>query len=181
MSTVIKNCIRFVLFIFVQFFVLDKVPPLHQLVKPSLYFLFVLWLPFSVNRFGLLLVGFVYGLCMDYFLGTMGIHAAACVLIAYLRPFLLTVLLPQDSTEHSYIEPSIKSMGLAPYSIYVLILTFLHHVYVVFIEWTQFGNFFYFIGKVAASTGFSLLLIAVTEMLFYRKSSYRTNQGKSGY
>lgn len=175
MSNLLKNIIRFVLFILVQAFVLDKVPPLHQFVKPILYFLFVLWLPFSINRSMQMIIAFLFGLCMDYFTGTPGLHAIPCVLIAYLRPFLLNVLLSQEKTEISYAEPSITSLGWAPYSVYIVVLTFIHHTCLVLIEWLQFGNFVFFIGKVAASTAVSILLIFVTEMLFSRKAKYRTN------
>jgi len=175
MSSLLKNIIRFILFILVQHFILDKVPPLHQFVKPILYFLFVLWLPFNLPRISLMIIAFMFGLAMDYFSGTPGLHAAPCVLIAYIRPFLLTVLLPQEKTEFSYAEPSIKSLGFAPYSVYVLILTFLHHAYLVLIEWLQFGDFVYFIGKVIATTAVSMLLIYLTELLFQRKAKYRTN------
>ncbi|SRR6266487_2762309 len=175
MSSLLKNIIRFIFFILVQAYILDKVPPLHEYVKPILYFLFILWLPFSISRSGQMIIAFGYGLAMDYFTGTPGLHAAPCVLIAYLRPFLLNILLPQASTELSYSEPSPKSLGAAPYSVYVLILTFMHHACLVLIEWLQVGDFFFFIGKVAASTAVSLLLIFVTEMLFPRKGKYRTN------
>ncbi|CAN5627617.1 hypothetical protein BH10BAC2_BH10BAC2_13590 [soil metagenome] len=175
MSTLLKNIIRFILFILVQAFVLDKVQPLHQFVKPILYFLFVLWLPFSINRSVQLIIAFIFGLCMDYFTGTPGMHAIPCVLIAYFRPFLLNILLSQEKTEVSYAEPSIKSLGWAPYSVYIVVLTFIHHACLVMIEWLQFGDFVFFIGKVAASTALSILLIFVTEMLFPRKAKFRTN------
>jgi hypothetical protein len=61
------------------------------------------------------------------------------------------------------------------YAVYVLILTFLHHMCLVLIEWLQFGDFIFFIAKVAATTAISLLLIFVTEILFPRKAKYRTN------
>lgn len=175
MSSLLKNIIRFVLFILVQAFVLNKVPAIHQFVKPWLYFLFILWLPFSISRLGLLLVAFVFGLTMDYFSNTPGLHAAPCVLIAYVRPFIINLLLPQEKTEFSYAEPSIKSLGFAPYFLYALLLTILHNAYLIFIEWMQFGNFLYFIGKLAATTGVSMLLIFITELLFPRKTKYRTN------
>jgi hypothetical protein len=66
-------------------------------------------------------------------------------------------------------------MGWMPYTVYVLLLTLFHHGYLVFLEWLQFGNFWYFAGKVLATTGISMLLIAITELLFVRKSRYRTN------
>ncbi len=175
MSSLLKNIIRFVLFILVQAFVLNKVPAIHQFVKPWLYFLFILWLPFSISRLGLLLVAFVFGLTMDYFSNTPGLHAAPCVLIAYVRPFIINLLLPQEKTEFSYAEPSIKSLGFAPYFLYALLLTVLHNAYLIFIEWMQFGNFLYFIGKLGATTGVSMLLILITELLFPRKAKYRTN------
>ena len=122
-----------------------------------------------------MVIAFVFGLTLDSFTGTPGLHAAPCVLIAFIRPFLLELLIPQETTEQSYAEPGIKSMGLAPYSLYVVILTFVHHFYLVLIEWLQFGNFIYFLGKVTGTTGVSLLLIALTEMLFQRKGRYKTN------
>jgi len=112
---------------------------------------------------------------MDYFTGTPGLHAVPCVLIAYVRPFLLNILVPQETTELSYAQPSAKSLGTMPYSIYVLILTFMHNACLVLIEWLQFGDFIFFIGKVAATTAISLLLIFVTEVLFPRKARFRTN------
>jgi hypothetical protein len=176
MSTLIKNLFRFILFIGMQVFILNQIPPLHQFIVPYLYFLFILWLPFNLARLPLLIIAFVFGLTLDYFTGTMGLHAAACVLIAYVKPFLLNLLIPQETTEQSYLEPSISSMGWAPYSLYVVLLTFIHHFYLVLLEWLQFGNFVYFIGKVTATTGISLLLIFVTEMLFSRNAKFRTNQ-----
>ena len=175
MSNLLKNIFRFVLFILVQVFVLNQVPPLHHYFIPYLYFLFILWLPFNINRFFLLIVAFAYGFTFDAFVGRYGLHTAPCLLIAYFRPFLLNLLIPQETTEQSYIEPSIKSMGPAPYGLYIVLLTFIHHVYLVFIEWLNFGNFVQFLGKVAGSTAISLLLIFVTEMLFFRKGKYRTN------
>jgi hypothetical protein len=175
MSILVKNIFRFLLFILVQAYILDQVPPLHQYVKPSLYFLFILWAPFSIPRFWLLILAFIYGLGMDYFTTTPGLHAAACVLIAYIRPFLLNLLLPQDTTEKSYIDPSPGSLGWMPYFVYVLVLTLLHHIYITLIEWLSVGNFIFFIAKVGASTALSLILIFITELLFYRKAKYKTN------
>ncbi len=175
MSQLVKNIVRFICFILFQVYILNQVPPLHQFITPYLYFLYILWLPFSTSRFSLLLISFVFGLTLDYFMNTPGLHAAPCVLIAYLRPFLINLLISQEGAELNYAEPSIKSLGLAPYSLYILVFTFMHHFYLVFIEWIQFGTFFYFLGKVLATTGISLMLIFITEMLFFRKQKFRTN------
>jgi len=176
MSSLLKNIIRFVFFILFQVYILNKIPPLHQYIVPYIYFLYILWLPFNINRFWLLIISFIFGLTLDYFTGTYGLHAAPCVLIAYIRPYLLNLLIPQETTEQSYIEPGRKSMGWAPYALYVGILTFVHHFYLVLIEWLQFGNFVYFLGKVAGTTAISLLMILLAEMLFTRSGRYRANK-----
>ncbi len=175
MSDFLKNIVRFAIFIFVQVYVLNKIHPLHRLIVPYLYFLFILWLPFSVSRIGLLIIGFATGLSLDYFMMTPGLHAAACVLVAYVRPFVINVLAPKDATEFNYREPSPKAMGWTPYAVYVLVLTILHHGYMVFLEWLDFGRFLDFIIKVIATTGISMLLIFMVELLFPRRLKFRTN------
>jgi hypothetical protein len=175
MNSVVKNIIRFALFILVQVYVLNEMPPLHQYIVPYLYFLFLLWLPFNISRFGLLFTSFIFGLSLDSFTQTPGLHAVPCLIIGYLRPYLLNLLIPQETTEQSYAEPSIKSMGWAPYSLYVILLTITHNISLVLIEWLQFGDFMYFIGKIAGTTAISIFLIFITEMLFFRKGRFRTN------
>lgn len=172
-----KNILRFIFFILVQVFVLDKVPLLHQYLKPTVAFLFILWLPFNLSRVALMAIAFVFGLVLDYFSGVPGLHSAPMVLIAYLRPFLLNLLLPQQKAEITYSDPSTKSIGIGPYTIYVLVLTVVYHLYLTFIEWMQFGDFLFFIGKVLATSVLSLALIFITELLFFRKVKFKTNAG----
>ncbi|HUP12817.1 MAG TPA: hypothetical protein VM187_11405 [Niastella sp.] len=175
MSDLVRNTVRFVLFILVQYYVLFQIRPLHEFVVPYIYYLYVLWLPFSMGRMSLMLVSFLFGLSLDYFTQTPGLHAAACVMIAYLRGFVVNILIPQEGAEQNYRSPSPVSMGWAPYAIYVLVLTLLHHIYLVLLEWLQFGSFLFFLGKVLATSGISLMLVLVTELLFFRKEKFRTN------
>lgn len=175
MSDLVRNSLRLIVFLLVQVFVLNKIPFLHQFVVPYLYFLFILWLPFSIPRPGLLVIGFFTGLLLDYFMWQPGLHAAACVLIAYIRPFIITLLIPKDTQEFNYREPSPKAMGWAPYSVYALVMTFVHHLYLTLLEWLQFGTWLDFLIKVGATTAISMLLIFTVELLFPRKVKFRTN------
>jgi len=175
MSTLAKNILRFILFILVQVYILDRIH-VHYMVTPYVYFLFILWLPFNINRTALMLTAFILGFTLDSFRHTPGFHSAACVLIAYIRPFLIDLLIPQEGAETNYDEPSAKSMGgIAPYSIYVGILTLIHHGWLFLLEALEFANFWYFLIKTLFSLVISLLLILVTELLFNRKQKFRTN------
>jgi len=175
MSNLIKNIVRFCLFILAQVYVLDQIPPLHQLITPYIYFLFILWLPFKMNRLMQMVLAFVLGFTLDCFTNSFGLHAASCVLIAYVRPFLINLLISQEGVEKNYNEPSIQSLGFTPYFTYVAILTFIHNSFLFFLEALQTGGFFYFIVKSLSSTAISLLLVLLIELIFVRKQRFRTN------
>ena len=175
MSDLVRNIIRFVLLVFIQVYILDVMPRLHELITPYLYFLFLLWLPFDIKRGWLLILGFVLGLAVDYFTMTPGLHAAASVLVAYIRPFIINLFAPKDAAEFNYREPSPKAMGWTAYSLYVLILSFLHNFYLLFLEWLSFGSFISFLMKVITTTAISMLLILIADLIFPRQLRFRTN------
>lgn len=122
-----------------------------------------------------MILAFALGFALDSFTKTYGLHSAPCVLIAYIRPFLINMLITRDGAELNYNEPSVESMGFTPYFTYVTILTFVHHTLLFFLEALQVGGYFYFIIKALFSTAVSLILILLTELLFSRKQRFRTN------
>ena len=175
MKSLLSNIVRFVLLVLFQVFVLDKIL-LHQMITPYLYFVFILWLPFNISRSWLMLLGFAIGFSIDSFRHNPGFHAAACVLIAYIRPFIINLLMPNDGAEANYSEPSVKSFGgVLPYFIYAALLTLIHNAWLFLLEAWQFADPFYFVVKTILSTLVSLLWMFIIELIFYRKQKFRTN------
>lgn len=168
MSILLRNIIRFAFLLLIQVFVLNKIL-IHQLVSPYLYMLFILALPFNLPRPVVMLLGFLMGISLDMFSNTMGIHAAACVFIAYLRPFVINVLSPQGGFETTQKTPSMTSMGVSQFLIYAAVLVFLHHVVFFTLEVFGFGNLLYLMLKILLSTAASLILIVLYELLFFTK------------
>ncbi|QJB34979.1 rod shape-determining protein MreD [Chitinophaga oryzae] len=168
MSILLRNIIRFVFLLLIQVFVLNKIL-IHQLVSPYLYMLFILALPFNLPRPVVMLLGFLMGISLDMFSNTMGIHAAACVFIAYLRPFIINILSPQGGFETTQKTPSMTSMGVSQFLIYAAVLVFLHHVIFFILEVFGFGNPLYLMLKILLSTAASLILIVLYELLFFTK------------
>lgn len=173
MNHILKYIVRFVLFQSIQIVILNEVPPIHQFIIPYLYFTFLLWMPFGTSRLTMTLLGFGSGFCLDLFTNTPGLHAAAASLLGYIRPTILNLLLAQEATEELNREPSVGTMGWGPYFIFVFLLIFIHHFYLVLLEWLQFGNFTYFIGKVTATSIMSLLLVFLTELVMNRRKLKR--------
>lgn len=175
MSTLVKNIVRFIILISVQVFVLDRIR-LHYMATPYIYYLFILWLPFRMGRTAQMTLAFILGFTLDSFRHNPGFHAAACVLLAYLRPFLINMLIPQEGADNNYEEPSAKSMGgFIPYLVYAGVLTLVHHGWLFLLEAWQFANFWYFLVKTLLSTAISLLLVVIVELIFSRKQQFRTN------
>ena len=173
MNNILKNSTRFILFLLIQIIILNEIPPIHQFITPYLYFIFILWLPFGTSRIATTLLGFGLGYGLDMFANTPGLHAAAATLVGYLRPTILNILLAQELSEEVSKEPSIGTMGWGPFMFYIFSLTFIHHFYLVLLEWLQFGSFSYFIGKVFFTTGMSMLLILLVELLLNRRKLKR--------
>ena len=175
MNLMVKNIIRFLFLVLFQVYVLDKIL-LHQMITPYLYFIVILWLPFSIGRSWLMVIGFVLGYTIDSFRQNPGFHAAACVLVAYLRPFVVNLLLPTDGAEANYNEPSVKSFGgFLPYFIYAALLATAHNCWLFLLEAWQFADPLYFLIKTVLSTLITLLWMFVVELIFYRKQKYKTN------
>ncbi len=168
MSILLRNIIRFVLLLLLQVFVLKEIR-LHQLVGLNLYMLFILLLPFNMPRPALMLVALLMGLSLDMFMDTMGMHAAACVFIAYLRPFIINILSPQGGFETTQKTPSMTSMGVSQFLTYIAILVFLHNLVYFPLEVFSLGSFFYLLLKILLSTAASIVLIVLYELLFFSK------------
>lgn len=173
MNIVVKNIIRLILILFVQVFILNNITPLHQLIVPYFYFIFILWLPFKTSRGALLFIGLIVGLLVDMFYKTPGLHTAAVVMVAYLRPYIIGLLMPKEITEWGNEEPTRFTMGLAPFTTYVIILTLMHNAYLIFLEWMDFGSFLYFLGKLIATSLVSLILVMIGELFIHRKTRNR--------
>jgi len=175
LSDPVKQILRFILFTLVQALILSHIPPIHRFITPYLYYLFLLWLPFSTSRTALLIWGFFTGFVLDLFMQTPGLHASACLLVAYLRPMLVNLLMPGDAKDLASGSPNIRSMGFSAYAVFVLVLTLFHHAWLVLLEWMSFGSLLFFVGKVTSSAAISLMLVLVAELLFrpVRRSNAR--------
>ena len=85
--------IRFVVLVLIQVLILNNLL-LPGVFNPYIYPLFLLLLPIRMPIWLLLLVGFVAGLTIDLFSNTMGMHAAASVLLCFMRPQVLKLIEP---------------------------------------------------------------------------------------
>jgi rod shape-determining protein MreD len=164
------NIFRFLLLLLAQILVFSNIN-FSSFVNPYVFPLFILLLPFDTPRWLLMLIGFISGLILDVFLGSVGMHAAACLLLGYLRPFLITVITPKG-TEFE-ISPNVYAQGLTWFIIYLGISIFVYHTFYFLIEAATFYNFFLLLIKVIASTVVSVIFMLFFLFLFSSRKNRR--------
>ena len=139
---------------------------LSQVINPYIYFLFILWLPLNIPAWLLILVSFATGICIDMFCNSPGVHAAATVLVGYLRPFVVNLLTPKNNYQ-SDDEPRIGYLGLMWFLAYAGTLIFFHHAFYFILEAFSFEQFFFTFQKIVFSFIMTFGLVVLTEYLFY--------------
>lgn len=163
-----KIIIRFVLLVFIQVLVLNHIN-IFGLVSPHLYVLFILSLPLELSKSRVLLISFFTGLVIDVFGNSYGIHATACIVTGYFRHFLLMLIAPREGYEQG-LKPNVSYMGWSWYLPYALILIFIHHFSLYFIEYFRFDGISITIKRVILSFLFTGLLVVLTQLVNPKKA-----------
>ena len=163
LSLIPINILRFVALLAAQVLIFSNIK-FSPFINPYVYPLFILLLPFGTPRWLLMILGFATGLSVDLFLGSLGMHAAACLLIAYLRPPLINIITPKGAEFE--VEPNINLQGTTWFLIYCGLMTLIHHAAYFIIESGTFYNPFISFLRIILSTFFSVLFMMIFLFLF---------------
>ncbi|PPK85852.1 rod shape-determining protein MreD [Neolewinella xylanilytica] len=153
-SALVNSSLRFVLLLLVQVFIFNQVAwgwGQGDLLFVFVYPLFVAMLPLRLPRPAVILLGFLLGLSVDFFSETIGLHAGALTLTAYLRPFILRLIQPRDGYNIKA-NPSIYDMGGGWMFRYLALLLLAHLVMFFLLQTFSI----YFLSDIVLKTVFSL-------------------------
>ena len=172
---VIKYLAYFIGLLLIQVLVLNNFQ-ISAYLNPYVYILFLILLPFEVPGWLILISGFVLGLTIDVFPQgwsgqgtTVGIHAAATTLVAFLRPRILVWINPRDDYESGSL-PGASDYGIRWYMLYVLLMTVIHHFVLFGLEEMSFARIPEVILRTLLSSLFTIFLILVWEAFRYGKN-----------
>jgi hypothetical protein len=165
-NEILINSVRFIILVMFQILILNHINFLG-FVNPYIYVLFILLYPINGNQSLLIFVSFLLGICIDIFGDSVGIHAAASVFIAFIRPYIL-----KFSFGVSYEYNMIKINKAPPVAkmVYVITMVFLHHFVLFALEIFSLSHIILILKSTLLSGIFSVLLILCTLLLFSRKS-----------
>jgi len=136
-------------------------------INPYIYILFVMLLPLSTPRYILLLTGFLAGLTVDVFSDSLGVHAAATVFIAYIRPVVIRVISVREEDRNDY--PGLKQNKFSWFLYYTLVMVLSHHLILFYLEYFTFSHFFSTLLRVLLSAVFSIFVIVLSQFLIFRQ------------
>ncbi|CAN5505024.1 rod shape-determining protein MreD [soil metagenome] len=157
----------------IQVLVLNNMQ-LGGFINPYLYVMFLITLPVKIPNLLLLGIALATGLTVDMFQNTMGMHASACMLLAYLRPGWLKMIAPRDGYE-SDAAPSVKKSGFQWFIVYAGVLVLVHHLLLFYLEVFRFSEFFSTFIRVLLSSVVTLLLIIIAQYLMNKPSDRALN------
>lgn len=165
-SLIIKILIRFVVLILLQALILNNINLLGY-INPYIYILFIILYPINNNRILFIFISFLLGLTLDIFSDSGGVHAAACVTIAYIRPSILKFAFGAIY-EHQTMRFSITEFG--PRLTYFSILIIVHHLILFSLEIFNISQILLILKKALFSGLFTLLISLLLVSLFSEKT-----------
>jgi len=153
-SAVLVNIVRFILLLAAQILIFNNINFLGY-INPYPYMLFIILYPVNGNKYGLLLASFFLGIIMDMFCNSGGVHAAACVVLAFFRPYIF-----KFSFGLSYEYQTVRlNDALTPERFsFILIAVVIHHFVLFLLEIFKLNFLLDILLKTLLSTIFTIIL-----------------------
>jgi hypothetical protein len=133
-SALFVNIFRFILLLAVQIIIFNNMNFLG-FISPYPYILFIILYPVNGNKFGLLIASFFLGLSMDLFSNSGGFHTAACVVLAYYRPYLFRFAF---GLSYEYQTIKLNDVLTPERFTFILFSVLMHHVILFTLEAFKF-------------------------------------------
>ncbi|BDS14809.1 rod shape-determining protein MreD [Aureispira anguillae] len=163
-SLIRANFIRFVLLIIIQF-ILKGIGYVH--IDIYVYPVFILLLPVGLMDGAVMLLAFIYGLCIDAFYNTPGLFASTSVAVAAARPLVLAMLEPRGGYETGK-APTKYNLGTRWFLQYSGILMLWHTIWVVTLEQLSLFSWLWFLTLLMVFA-LSMLIVTLYQYIFNPK------------
>jgi hypothetical protein len=170
-SIIIANVWRFIFYFILQVVVFKNIDLtfggftfIHMLVYPIALFM----LPLKTPKALVLLIAFVYGLLIDMFYNSPGVHAAALVFSCYIKELILKFLEPFEGYNINDV-PTPAKMGMNWYISSMSLLLFLHCFFYFSVEAFSFVYFFNIFLNSIFTFFASLFVILLFQLIFRPK------------
>ncbi len=166
---ILQNIFRFIALLAAQVVIINNLD-FYGYVNIQLYLLFILLLPFEIQGWLLLLLGFITGFCVDIFTGIIGLHTSATVFIAFIRNQVTKIVGGKPDYETT-LEPNIRDMGIKWFVTYASILIFVHQLVLSLLEVFSFYQFGQTLLRCILNSILTLFLFVFCQYVFRKRSA----------
>lgn len=168
MKSNFSNIILFFSFLITQV-LLSSFVDFGPLIFISVYPLFIITLPTSTSRTGIMLWGFAMGLGVDYFTDSIiGLNAAATVLLAFVLPTVFRLVSRKGELDNQ-IRPGLKELGFQGFLTLIFFGLLIHHTALILLENFSFDFQLHSILRILFSLLINTSLILLIEFgIFYK-------------
>ena len=160
-----KQIGRYLLIMLLQVLLFDQLQ-LWGACHPYIYVLCLLMMPITLPHSVDMLIGAFAGFIMDIFCNSLGVHMAACILLMYIRPYLIGVIVNDKDRLNEQI--SLHAIGMEALLKYTVIMVLIHHLTVFSLaawSWSHMG--FVLLETIVSST-ITILLVIGYNVLRYK-------------
>ena len=161
-SSTIRFIWQFISLVLIQVLICNHIDFMGY-INPYIYLVFILIYPSQNNRTNLLLLSFLIGLTVDIFSDSGGIHAAASVFAAYLRPGFLKMTFG-SLYEHSAIKFGNAEAGAL--FAYVSLMVLSHHLVLFSMDFFELSQILNILKNTLFSGIFTVILSLIIILLF---------------
>ncbi len=158
---------RFIILILVQVLILNHINFLGDL-NPYIYIIFILLAPININKSLFLLISFILGLIIDIFGDSGGVHAAACLIIAFFRPVALRTVF---GLSYEFQTVKLSNIAFGEKLAYVTLMVLTHHIVLFSLEIFNFSHILLIAKKTLFSSLFTIVITTLVLILFRRSDS----------
>lgn len=152
-STLLVNITRFILLLLVQVLLFNNID-LFGFINPYPYVLFIILFPVNGNKLGLLVASFCLGLIMDMFWNSGGVHATACLVLAYFRPSIFKF---SFGLSYEYQTVKLNDVLTPERFSFILIAVTIHHFTIFILEVFKFSDVWNVFIRTISSTLFTII------------------------
>ena len=161
----IKQIGRYIVVMLLQVLLLDQLQ-LWGACHPYVYILCLLMMPITLPHSVSMIIGAVVGLVMDIFCNSLGVHTAACILLMFIRPYLIGVIVNDKDRLNEQI--SLRAIGMEALIKYVVILVLIHHLTVFLLAAWSWAHIGFVLLETLVSSLITISLIIAYNALRYK-------------
>jgi hypothetical protein len=125
-------------------------------------------MPINWSSHIVLLLSMLMGFGIDIFSNTLGMHMSACLLIGFLRPYIINLIAPREGIE-IILSLDIRGLGITKFFVYSSLMVLVHHLWLYVLEAFTFLFILDLLFRVFLSSLATLMLIFLSQMFLSYK------------